>query len=217
MHHRLVLAFAALLLGALAVRADIATGPWGQPTPRPWGQGAPPPGWHPPEPVHVEAPLVVEPAAGEDQQTRLRLPGSLLKQLQVAPIEEAPRGWAPTPTGTVVAGLALSVALALGGLWIIRRPQRRWISGAVAATVVVVVGVSGCPPLLPYRTIHLDERLYELQVQPGNVLAGKALLEVSDKDDSIQLTVGQKDLAEWADKATVKTADEAAEAGAATK
>ena len=190
--------------GASAVRADIP-GPWGQPPPpHPWGRGAPPPGWDElNQPQKIEAPLVVAPAAGQDRQTRLRLPGSLVKQLQSGGglVEEAPYGWAPTPTGTVVAGLALPVAAVLGGLWIIRNPKRRWIGGAVtAATAVVIVGVCGCPPQQRVPDTHgtYVERLNPLRVQPDQVLAGEALLEVSEKEDSVYLTVDQGDLAAWA-------------------
>ena len=173
--------------------------------PHPWGGGPPPPGWFAAHrPQHHEAPLVVEPATGDDRQTHLRLPGSLIMQLSAGAVEDAPDGWAPTPTGTVVAGLALSVAVVLGGLWMIRRPKRRWLGAAItAATVAVVVGVAGCPPQQRRDGNDLStyvECVPRLQVQQGNTLAGKALLEAGDGDE-IRLTIDKDDLAAWAAKA----------------
>jgi hypothetical protein len=194
-----------------SVRADIPPGPHVWP-PLPAPPNAPP----------AVVPIVVEPASGDDRQTHLQLPGSLLKQLRVSAnvIEAAPRGWGPTPTGTVVAGVAISVAMVLGGLSMIRRPTRRWIGASVtAATVAVVIGLGGCIPgrVPPWMVHGEEETLSRLKPKADGALAGQALLEVGETDDNARLTIDREDLAVWAAKAASQPVDNAGDSGSTKK
>lgn len=200
-----------LAASAAGASADIPPGPHVRP---------PLPAPLPPAPAPVVVPLVVDtvldPLHVVDSPTRLRLPGSLVKQAGAAgAVVDAPRVWTPTPTGTVVAGLAVSAAAVLGGLWMLRRPKpkRRWIGAGVAASMVaVVIGLGGCLPgqIPPWMVHREEEHLQHLKPEADGVLAGKALLEVGDTDDSARLTIDPDDLAAWAAKAEIQPADAAA-------
>jgi hypothetical protein len=215
MRRGFVLTCLLLTAAACPVRADIPPGPH---IPRPLP--APPA----PPPAPAVAALVVEPSNGEDRQTRLRLPRTVMKHLGAAvssgTVEEATSGWAPTPTGTAVAGAAISVAVVMGGLWMIRRPKRRWIgAGVTAATVVVMLGLAGCIPgqVSPWMVHQEEERLPRLKPETDGTLVGRALLETGDADDSSRLIIDREDLAAWAAKAATQPVDSAADSGPTKK
>jgi hypothetical protein len=126
----------------------------------------------------------------------LRLPASLVKTLSA---NDTRRAWAPSAGSTLIAGAGLSIALALGGLWLTRLRQRRWIGAAAAVVAVVaVVGVSGCPWDRQYTTY--DATILPPVLREDGTLGGDALLESDDKTDAIHLLIDPDKAAELAAK-----------------
>jgi hypothetical protein len=128
----LVAGVLAMLSGAAL--ADVPPGPRPQPPPRPVVDPKPDPAPAPP----TGPSLVIKPTPGAKEAT-LEIPRKLL------PGAEAPKAKADatgfSPTQTVVAGLAMTAAVTLLGLHLVRRRGRTPAMSLIGATVVV--GVTG--------------------------------------------------------------------------
>jgi hypothetical protein len=153
----------------------------------------------PPAPRQVS--LIIEP--GPDQETRLIIPGRMLKGWLAAavpkdsPVQTA--GVSPASLPTVVAGLALTAVLALGGLWLRRPHLRRQLLGGFACMLagVLVLSVGGCP--LPPPEIRTYEKPIDVpSLKPENTLTGQVLLEKDDKSDTLRLQINRDALTKLA-------------------
>jgi len=79
---------------------------------------------------------------GKGQGTRIELPRQVLQELGAGAVQAQPSsGSTPLGAGTVIAGLALSLALALGGLWLARRRPR--LAPVVTAGLLLAAGGAG--------------------------------------------------------------------------
>ncbi len=150
-------------------------------------EGPPPPVF--PIPPYVEVPLVLTPGAKDDPQMYVRLPA-----------EWCPQGRADARNdrgSTLVAGVALTLAVSLAGLWLVRGGRRRVFGGAaLTLTVLLVVGISGCPPRgADSRFEFHNERLARPSREANGSLKGEALLQAESKRSSIQIVVPREELA----------------------
>ena len=139
--------------------------------------------------TRTEAPLVLTPGAKDDPQMYVRLPAELCPQ---------GRADARNDRGAIlVAGVALTLALSLVGLWLVCGGRRRVLGGAaLALTVLLVAGVCGCPPRgLDSRFEYYTEQLARATHEADGSLKGEALLQVEDKRSSIQIVVPPEELA----------------------
>jgi hypothetical protein len=139
--------------------------------------------------------LMIEP--GPEDSARLRLPASLIKDFQVQgePRRSESARW---PSVMMAAGVALSLALVTGGLWLSRARYRRVITGvSVSAAVVVGIALSGCWDG-GYCTCEMPAHLNR---RTDGVLAGEVLLETTEKDDRVHLLVGREDLTRFLEQA----------------
>jgi hypothetical protein len=142
--------------------------------------------------------LVLRAGLGDDKQTYLRLPATLAKGGRA----DASR---PSQAPTVVAGVALTLGLVTGGLWLARAGRRRVLVGGAALGVagLLLVGVSGCPW---DREVVMDDHFYDERLAPpscgpdGN-LTGEALLEIDSQTDAVEVVVNRAELAAWAEQA----------------
>ncbi len=183
-------AAAALALAALAPAADAnpVIDPGGAAPPRPADFRVP----NPPGPR-----LVLRAGLNRaDPQTYLRLPAGLAKGLRA----DASR---PTHGPAVVAGVALALGLATGGLWLARTGRRRVLVGGAALGVagLLLVGVSGCPWDRQVVDQFYDEPLKPPSCAPDGNLTGEALLEVDPKADAVEVVVDRAELAAWVEQA----------------
>jgi hypothetical protein len=149
----------------------------------------------PPDPVPktatriVEAPLVLAPGDKDDPQIYVRLPAKLRQ-----------RGHADArinQNATLIAGVALALSLSLAGLWLVRGGPRRRAAGAVVTlAVVLVAGISGCPPPGPdSRFEYYNEQLARPVREADGSLKGETLLQLEDERSSIQVVVPPEELA----------------------
>jgi hypothetical protein len=132
----------------------------------------------------------VDPAA---TQPRLVIPRHLLNAIPplpgVRPGAEAPKRFGAASLPTIVAGLALTLSMASGGVWLVRKGKGRAAALLVGlgvfafGTASLVADVSvpkKTPAPTPARTIAL----------PADVkLPNKVLLEVADDGNAIKLIV----------------------------
>ena len=170
--------------------------PWAPRTPRPLPQ----PEWlkeKPPLPKTVR--VVIAPLDGQ-KDSRLYLPRELWRSLNTdpAPVKAAA---APGRTSTIAAGLALTGAFVLGGLWLVKNPKRR-LAGAVTVALagLAVLGVCGCPIDKKPETQVAFRPLAPTHVLNGE-LEGEALLELDDSSDAVQLLLDRKALEQFAAEA----------------
>jgi hypothetical protein len=136
-------------------------------------------------------------------ETHLEVPKSLLASLRAdagEPDGDSRRAGL-APLQLVVAGLALTVAISLGGLWLVRyrnRPGGRTL--VVLLAVVTVLGAAGlvwaniAPPPPPPKPVLPD----------GILLSEKVSVDVVEKGDAVRLIVPRGDLAKVLDKAAPK-------------
>jgi hypothetical protein len=180
----------ALLLGC-ALTGALWANPIVPGMPRP--RFSPPPHSEP-EPVPPLQLRIVS-AREQDRQTRLRLPANLLP----AKGEPAPWWrWPVGPTNTLMAALALSLAVVLLGLWLARRLAARRLAGLACAglALLVVVNLSGCPPQ------DFQPAVYDPGTRPATpltrgangALEGEALLEVSSSAEGAELMIDRDEL-----------------------
>ena len=141
------------------------------------------------------APLVVVLDDGV-QQPRLEIPRKVLSNLKAAADgqdEDTRRAEALPRLHTIIAGVALSLSLTLGGLWLVR--SRRRFSGAALLVAALALTAAGsvlganvpAPPPPP-------------SVPAGIPLADKATVQVVDEGDAIRLVASRKQLAGVMDK-----------------
>jgi hypothetical protein len=155
-------------------------------------EAAPPPD-KPSLPAAVPVVIVVDDSA---QQPRLEIPRKVLSSLKASADGEEgdTRRAAILPQlHTIIAGVALSLALTLGGLWLVRSRRRFTGTGAALLVVTLAVAAGGGalwanlppPPPMP---------------DPGIRLADKATVQIVDKGDAIRLIVSSKQLTGVLDK-----------------
>lgn len=150
-----------------------------------------------PAPAPPPPELRIVPVSGADRQTRLQLPAKLLRgEVGLPPTRPA------ASLNHLVAALALSLALVLGGLWLARRLAARRVVGLAGAAlaVLVVVSVSGCPPLRPFPAGTYNEELAPLTSRPDGSLEGEALLEKTAAGDNIRLLIDREQLGKFLEK-----------------
>jgi hypothetical protein len=193
----IALACLVVLLGTAAGgRADLA----------PFGGGRRPP--PPPPPPAAPVVILVDDKA---QEPRLEVPRKLLANLRASAEDGADDGTrraeARPAWHTILAGIALSCSLALGGLWLVRA---RYRPGAKAAllllTTVVLLGVgAGClwadipspfgrprpRPPAPAEPEKLPE---------GVVLSEKVPIQVVERGEAVRLIVPREQLARVLEK-----------------
>ena len=151
-----------------------------------------------------EFPLVVT-GSGGPGELRLVLPAKLIKELQTAQTSNSGfqvHGLEQIPT--LIAGLALSLAVVAGGLWLLRS-RRRLAFGTVAFVLATttVLGI-GC--------IHTKNKTTEDQKIPTNSLVqtpdgkliGQAVLESSDKQE-VQVIVDREAMGQYIASSGIKT------------
>ncbi|HEY7425391.1 MAG TPA: hypothetical protein VH682_14265 [Gemmataceae bacterium] len=167
-----------------------------------WADVPPSPNPHPPiVPQSAKAPLVLTPGAKDDPQMYVRLPTNfdLWQRWRADARNEGTAPWhsfSPSRNATLVAGLALTLALALAGLWLVCGGRRLLGGTALTLTVLIVVGVSGCPPKgADPRLEYYNESLARPTREADGSLKGEALLQLDEKCSSIQVVVPPEELA----------------------
>jgi hypothetical protein len=139
------------------------------------GNEAPPP--RPADPKAAKLVVVVDERVKEP---RLVIPKTMMGDKKSA--------WLETPT--VVAGLALTLALVSGGVWLVRRGTSRTVAAVVLALSVMAFGTSALlanlPPPPPPPVDPANLKL------PANiVLSDKIQVEFVDKGDEVKLLVNK--------------------------
>ena len=144
-----------------------------------------------PPPRTFETSLVLTPGAKDDPQMYVRLPAEMMKRTHA----DARTG----QSSTLIAGVALALAFTLAGLWLVRGGRRRLLGGAaLTLAVVLVAGLTGCPPRSPLGDFRIyDEQLDRPTCAADGSLRGEALLQVEDERSSIQVVVPREQLAEF--------------------
>jgi hypothetical protein len=186
-----------LCLVEVAANPVVPPGPFG-PAPK---EG--PPAWRPEIPMlpplrrTVETTLTIE-AGPHATWTTLSLPRQVVADLQTAslPADEAPAIRGRNPLHTVVAGLALALALTAGGLWVVRSRGRFGVAGlALLLAVIAVVGVS-CFNI--GRQEVMPQQPSPLQQTGADTLAGGSVIAVDD-GDGIRLNLVRDELTRLAE------------------
>ena len=135
---------------------------------------------------NVAVPLSIRANPGT-QQTTVILPRGLLNQLraEAPPADQGSRFAVLPPQHTIIAGVALSAALVLGGLWLARGGKRRALLGFTCLlAVVVVVGLS-CGP--NNKEVREDHVVYDdwrpPTLQDDGTLSGRCKLDRGEGDE----------------------------------
>lgn len=146
----------------------------------------------PPSPVPLtemrsfQAPLAIKPGAANDPQMYLRLPSQIIP----------PRP--PRHVSTFAAGIALTLAFAFAGLWLIYGGRRRKIGGGILLLIgVMLIGLSGCPPR-SYDPPTYNEQLGPPVSREDGILEGEALLQLEDNRSAIEVVVPSEQLTSFA-------------------
>jgi hypothetical protein len=154
-----------------------------------------------PRPKTAALPLTVR-ADPLTRTTTLSLPAATIREMRAElPPEGGDGAGRPgvLPAHTIVAGVALSVALVLGGLWLARGARRRALVGFVCLlAAVAVVGVS-CLPRHDDPPTPTD--LAPPTLKPDGTLAGRCRLS-TDTGDEVVLSINRDALTELARQAT---------------
>jgi hypothetical protein len=148
-----------------------------------------------PDNASAAAPFVIVVDDGV-KQPRLEIPRKVLSNLKAAADGQDgdTRHAALLPQlHTIIAGVALSLALTFGGLWLVRS-RRRATGAAVLVAALALAAVGGVlwanvPPPLP-----------PTQLPAGIPLGDKATVQVVDEGDAIRLVASSKQLAGVMDK-----------------
>jgi hypothetical protein len=158
----------------------------------------------PPPPVNrapriSEAPVAVVPGKPDDPQMYIRLPSSLWRNLRADAASDGSTRWyafASSHRSTLFAGAALTSAVSLAGLWVVRGGRRRKIGGGIFLLIAVgLVGISGCPWISPDSPFTFyDEQLSAPVVQDDGCLKGEALLDCESDRSAIEIVVPPKEL-----------------------
>lgn len=199
---------AAAALSYLAVSSALANGAPRPIRPRPV---PPEPAVNPevaPGPVRPEiipnGRLTIE-ARDDVNAMRLQIPREMFNALQPRPKPEVKADAGIGPERTVAAGIALSAAMMVGGLWLVRsvRPARAlFVVPALVGigAAAVWADVAPRPPRpQPLPPIQVDPPAPPVVVLPA-VLTGPILVEIVDGIKEAKLIVNRKMLASLADK-----------------
>lgn len=167
----------------------------------------------PPEPLSIPQtrtkvhPFVVNATAGVGWM-RLVLPAKLVQELQNA---QTGRGGfqvhGPEQIPTLIAGLALSLAVVTGGLWLLRSRRRlAFGSLAFALATTTVLGI-GCIHTKNKTTENQQVQISEPLVQtPDGKLKGQAVLEISNQEnEEIQLEIDTGGMGQYVGSSGMKT------------
>jgi hypothetical protein len=138
-----------------------------------------------------ELPFVVNATAGIGWM-RLVLPAKLVQELQTAQTGSGSfqvLGGEQIPT--LIAGLALSLAVVIGGLWLLRSRRRLAFGTAVFVLATTTVLGIGCIHTKNKMAENQEVQLSEPLVQtPDGKLKGQAVLEISQKEkEQIELEI----------------------------
>jgi hypothetical protein len=153
----------------------------------------------------VQTTLTIEVAAREFRSTTLQLPRQMLDDLQIAslPAEEA-----PTRTGvgrerwrTLIAGLALALALTAAGLWTIRTRGRFGMGGLCLLLLVIAAAGVSCFHFGGNDTMPTPPP--PLQQAGSDNLAGRAVVSIGETD-GIRLNLNREELARIAEPPATK-------------
>lgn len=184
-----------------------------------WANGAPPPAPRPPlrplppdppavkvEPVQAEAEfktdakaqLTIE-ARDDINESRLIIPRKLAGAAGAGPRGDAGDQGLP-PLNLAMAGIAMSAAVAFGGLWLVRTRRVSATTAKLAAGAAVLLGVGGwviadVPAPRPFprpRPPVVAPPKVEL---PPAVLTGPVLIQYVDEGNEIKLVVNRRMLA----------------------
>jgi hypothetical protein len=157
----------------------------------------------PPKTATLPLTVHADPLAGT---TRLSLPRAIVGRLraEAPPTGEDGTGRASLPvTNTVIAGVALSAAVVVGGLWLARAGRRRVLVGfACLLAALVVVGVS-CLPRQKDPDRPPDVAPPVLTLQADGTLAGRCRMERCEGDEVV-LSINQAALTDLARQSPVK-------------
>jgi hypothetical protein len=180
-----------LLTAWVAVRADLP-GPWWQPRPDPSAERMKAEA----ERLKRQAPLLI--TVEENAETaRLLIPRKLVKAWGHASLSR-PRNTAVASVWswsrvTVAAGLGLTVALTLGGLWLVGRwPRGAGGGSALLLLAVLALGLAGA---LVRANAPVPFPSFTQPVPAPLRLKGKVEIEVVPEGDAIQLFVPRSMLA----------------------
>jgi len=136
----------------------------------------------PPPPKEPTAPLVIE-AGPKVEEARLIIPKKMLGDLKAELDREEKGGIAGTSRmQTIIAGVAMTMALAFSGLWLVRRGPNGSRHLALLLGAVAFFGIGAAvmadraPPRDPART-------------------DKVSIQVTDKGDEVKLIINKAKLA----------------------
>jgi len=164
----------------------------------------------PPAPVLVpqsktkELPFVVI-GNGGPGELRLVLPAKLIKELQTAQTSNGGfRLQGPEQIPTLIAGLALSLAVVTGGLWLLR--SRRRLAFGTVAFVLATTTVLGIGCIHTKNKTTEDQKIPNdsLVQTPDGKLIGQAVLESSDKE-AVQVFVEREAMGRFIASSGMKT------------
>jgi hypothetical protein len=131
--------------------------------------------------------LVVE--VNDDlKEARLQIPRGLLQG------KGDPRKTDAGALPTIVAGLALTLAFASGGFWLMRRGAGRGVTVALLALAVLALGATALWANAPITTKDFKEGTYSLPAVPlpaGIQLSEKLTIEIVEKGDTVKLLVNK--------------------------
>jgi hypothetical protein len=190
-----------LLLGLLAARANpvVPPGPFGPPPEESYRR-------HPPLPPlpalrrTVQTTLTIEVGARDSRSTTLQLPRQMLDDLQTAclPAEETPTraGIGQGRWRTLIAGLALALALTAAGLWTIRTRGRFGMGGL--CLLLLVLGAAGVSCFHFSRPETMPTAPPPLQQAGSDSLAGRAVVGLGEAD-GIHVNLSREELARIAE------------------
>jgi hypothetical protein len=174
------LAILLLSLATLPAWADIPPNPRGRPV-------------DPPPPAAKDAKMIVE-LDPNAKEARLIVPRSVSLRRGALDTNDDTRVTEAEPAGhnhIVIAGLALALSLACGGLWLVRK--NRLNSTGLALLLVVVAGVAGSAIVLANAPPPTSPRPLPPQPAPvANLVKlfdGKIKIETPAEGDTIKLVV----------------------------
>lgn len=133
---------------------------------------------------------------GDPGQLRIVLPFKLVQDLQATQIQSnSSQILGPEQIPTVIAGLALSLAVVTGGLWLLRS-RRRLAFGTLAFILATstVLGI-GCIHT-KNKTAPEQPALVYLVQTPDGKLIGQAVLASSDKEE-VQVIVDREAMSQY--------------------
>jgi hypothetical protein len=141
---------------------------------------------------------------GGPGELRLVLPAKLIKALQTAQTGNGGfqiHGLEQIPT--LIAGLALSLAVVAGGLWLLR--SRRRLAFGTVTFVLATTTVLGIGCIHTKNTTAKDQQVPAPLVQtPEGKLMGQAVLTSSDKEE-VQVIVDREAMGQYIASSGIKT------------